>query len=147
MPRKEAHQAAQSIARECLATRIRRLDRSLSRIYDTALRPHGVTIAQLGLLTAVTLTGPVQPTKLGGILDLERSTVSRNVALLLRKGWVSAVRAQDGRGQLVAITRQGEALLRATFPSWRRAQRAVEKVLKPEGVLAFRRLTGAFQKD
>jgi DNA-binding MarR family transcriptional regulator len=147
MPRKEAHQAAQSIARECLATRIRRLDRSLSRIYDAALRPHGVTIAQLGLLTAVTLAGPVRPTKLGGILDLERSTVSRNLALLLRKGWVSASRAQDGRGQLVVVTRRGEALLRATVPSWRRTQRAVEKQLTPKGVLAFRRLTGAFQRE
>jgi DNA-binding MarR family transcriptional regulator len=137
----DAQQAAQAIATECLALRVRRLDRLLSRIYDTALRPHRVTVAQLGLLTAVRLSGPVSPSKLGEILDLERSTVSRNVALLLRNGWVSAAVAQDGRSQLLSITRRGQVLLDEAIPAWRRAQREAEGLLRPEGVLAVRSVT------
>ena len=144
MARKASHHAARTIARECLALRIRRLDRSLSRIYDGALRPHGVTIAQMGLLTAVTLSEPIQPSKLGDILDLERSTVSRNVALLLRKGWVSASLAADGRSQLLAITRRGEDLLKELLPAWRRAQRRAEELLTPERVLAFLEISRTF---
>jgi hypothetical protein len=58
MSRKEALEAARAVSGECLALRIRRVDRALSRIYDGALRPHGITIAQLGLLTATMLAGP-----------------------------------------------------------------------------------------
>lgn len=134
------------IASECLALRIRRLDRSLSRIYDGVLRPHGATIAQLGLLTAVTLSGPIQPSRLGDILDLERSTVSRNIALMLRKGWISATVARDGRGRLLAITRHGEDVLNEAIPAWRRGQKKVMELLTPEGVLAFLDLTRAFEK-
>lgn len=140
MPHEDEQKAARAIATECLALRVRRLDRLLSRIYDAALRPHGVTIAQLGLLTAVRLSGPVTPGRLGDILDLERSTVSRNVALLLRNGWVSAAIAPDGRSQLLSIARRGEGLLDAAIPAWRRAQREAEGLLGPEGVLAVGRV-------
>jgi DNA-binding MarR family transcriptional regulator len=146
MPRKEASDAARIIAGECLAMRIRRLDRSLSRIYEGALRPHGLTIAQLGLLAAVASSGPVQPSRLGEILDLERSTVSRNVALLLRKGWVSAVAVGNGRSQLLAITRRGENLLNEALPAWRRAQKNAEELLTPQGVLAFLRVTRPYDE-
>jgi DNA-binding MarR family transcriptional regulator len=146
MPCKQASEAARIIARECLALRVRRLDRSLSRIYEGALRPHGLTIAQLGLLTAVALSGAVQPSRLGEILDLERSTVSRNVALILRKGWVSAVAAGNGRSQLLAITRRGESLLDEALPAWRRAQKNAEELLTPEGVLAFLRVARAYDE-
>jgi DNA-binding MarR family transcriptional regulator len=144
MPRREGANAAHMIASECLAIRIRRLDRSLSRIYDAALRPHGLTIAQLGLLTALTVRGPIQPSKLGDILDLERSTVSRNVARMLRKGWVSATPAKNGRTQLLAVTRQGEELLSGAIPAWRRGQKKAIELLTREGALGFLEITRAF---
>jgi DNA-binding MarR family transcriptional regulator len=146
MARKETREAAQTIASECLALRIRRLDRSLSRIYDGALRPHGLTIAQLGLLTAVTLSEPIQPSRLGDILDLERSTVSRNIARMLRKGWISATAAPNGRSQLLAITRRGEDVLSEALPAWRLGQKKVVELLTPEGVLAFLDISRAFDK-
>ncbi len=146
MPRKEALDAAQTIVRECLALRIRRVDRALSRIYDGALRPHGMTIAQLGLLTATTLSGPVQPSRLGEILDLEPSTVSRNVARMLSKGWISATAATDGRSKLLAITRRGEDLLSEALPAWRRSQKQARGLLTPKGVLVFMEVTRAFGK-
>ncbi len=146
MPHKEARHAAETIANECLALRIRRLDRSLSRIYDDALRPHGLTIAQLGLLTALTLTGPIQPGKLGDILDLERSTLSRNVARMLRKGWISAAAAKDGRSQLLSISQRGEDLLGEAFSAWRRGQKQAMELLTPEGFQTFLYITRAFGK-
>jgi len=146
MPRKEALDAAQAIVSECLALRIRRVDRSLSRIYDGALRPHGMTIAQLGLLTATMLSGPVQPSRLGEILNLEPSTVSRNVARMLSKGWISATAATDGRSKLLAITRRGEDLLSDALPAWRRSQKQARDLLTPKGVLVFMEVTRAFGK-
>lgn len=144
MPSKEALGAARSIVGACLALRIRRMDRALSRIYDGALRPHGVTIAQLGLLTATTLSGPVRPSRLGEILDLDRSTVSRNIALMLRRGWILATPAPDGRSKLLTLTRRGEDLLTKALPAWRRSQRHAREFLTPKGVLVFMNASRAF---
>jgi DNA-binding MarR family transcriptional regulator len=141
MSRKEAHGPAETIARECLALRIRRLDRTLSRIYDGALRPHGVTVAQLGVLAAVAVSGPVQPGKLAHIIGVEKSTLSRNVALIVRKEWVRAVAAGRGRGQLLTITERGEEVLHRALPAWRRAQKRMEELLTPEGVLSILEVT------
>ena len=73
---------ALEIARDCLASRARRLERLLTRIYDDALRPHGLTGSQLGMLVAIQLSGATSAAAIGRRLNLEKSTVSRNLARL-----------------------------------------------------------------
>jgi DNA-binding transcriptional ArsR family regulator len=97
-----AIEAARIISTNCLAIRTRRLHRSVSRVYDAALRPHGLTAPQLALLVAIALTRGVQPKILSPILDLEKSTLSRNLALLVKHGWIQANRS--GRSQTVRLT-------------------------------------------
>jgi len=113
---------ALEIAADCLASRVRYLDRVLGRIYDGALRGHGVTGAQLGMLVAVALAGPTTATWVGQRLELEKSTVSRNLARLRAAGLVS----DDGGLQ---VTPRGAALIRAAHPAWRRAQREARVAL------------------
>lgn len=113
---------ALDIATACLASRVRYLDRLLSRIYDGALRGHGVTGAQLGMLVAVALAGPTTPAWVGRRLELEKSTVSRNLARLRAAGLVSA---EGG----LRVTPRGAALVRAAHPAWRRAQRQARAAL------------------
>ena len=113
---------ALDIASNCLASRVRYLDRVLSRIYDGALRDHGVTGAQLGMLVAVALAGPTTPAWVGRRLELERSTVSRNLARLRAAGLVSA---EGG----LRVTPRGAALVRAAHPAWQRAQQQARDVL------------------
>ncbi|HLK91971.1 MAG TPA: MarR family winged helix-turn-helix transcriptional regulator [Polyangia bacterium] len=110
------HPEAQEIASDCLASRARRLDRLLSRIYDGALRGQGVTGAQLGMLVAIELGGPTTAAWVGRRLELEKSTVSRNLARLEAAGLV------DGRDGL-RVTARGAATIRACHPLWRRAQK------------------------
>lgn len=113
---------ALEIATDCLASRIRYLDRVLARIYDGELREHGVTGAQLGMLVAVTLAGPTTPAWVGRRLELEKSTVSRNLARLRAAGLVT----DDGG---LRVTPRGAALVRAAHPAWRRAQRQARVAL------------------
>src|SRR6187397_2708577 len=68
-----AKREALDIATGCLASRVRYLDRQLARIYDGALRSHGVTGAQLGMLVAVALAGPTTASWVGQRLELEKS--------------------------------------------------------------------------
>jgi DNA-binding MarR family transcriptional regulator len=107
---------AREIATECLASRVRHLDRQLARLYDGALREHGVTGAQLGMLVAIELSGPTSAAAVGRLLELEKSTVSRNLARLSAAG---LVRDSDG----LAVTPRGAAVIRDAHPAWRSAQR------------------------
>ena len=119
---------ALEIATECLGSRVRYLDRLLARIYDGALREHGVTAAQLSMLVAIALAGPTTPAWVGRRLELEKSTVSRNLARLRAAGLVIA----DGGG--LRVTPRGAALIRAAHPAWRRAQRQARLALGPQSL-------------
>lgn len=107
--------AAREIARDCLALRARSLERTLTRLYDRELRDVGVTGSQLGMLVAIALMNQPTAAALGQRLDLDKSTVSRNVARLTAAGLV------DAQGGL-RVTAQGAAAIRAGHVAWRRAQ-------------------------
>ena len=82
--------------------------------------------------------------KLGALLDLDRSTVSRNIALMLRNGWISAAPAPDGRSKLLTITRRGEDLLTKALPAWRRSQRQAREFLTPKDALVIMKASRSF---
>jgi len=128
--------AARIIAKQCLAIRVRRLQRSLTRLYDAALRPHGVSAAQLGVLVAVALATDAQPKALCAILDIEKSTLSRNVALMVTHGWIDARRS--GRSQILRLTASGATILASALPAWHRAQRQAQRLLSESTVDSLR---------
>jgi DNA-binding MarR family transcriptional regulator len=132
--------AADEIVDDCLAVRVRLIGRALTSVYDGALAGSGLTIAQVNLLAALGKAGPCPPSTLGEILQLERSTVSRNLALLLNHGWIKAV-SSDAKGlREVALTHEGRARVEAVLPAWRRAQRQAADLLGPTGVTAIRNI-------
>jgi DNA-binding MarR family transcriptional regulator len=129
------------IVQDCLAVRVRLIGRAITGLYDGALEAHGVTIAQVNLLAALGRTGPCAPSRLGEVLHLERSTVSRNLSLLLNHGWVEAV-ASDAKGiREVALTGAGRAKIESVLPAWREAQRRAAQLLGP-GAVAVREIAG-----
>ncbi|MFF3751471.1 MarR family winged helix-turn-helix transcriptional regulator [Streptomyces sp. NPDC002018] len=124
------------IVGDCLAVRVRLIGRALTSLYDGALDGHGVTIAQVNLLAALGKVGPCAPSKLGEVLQLERSTVSRNLNLLLTHGWIEVL-SSDAKGMReVALTRVGQAKIESVMPEWRQAQRKAAELLGVTGVNA-----------
>ncbi len=113
---------ALEIARDCLGSRARRLERVLTRIYDAAVRGQGVTAAQLGMLVAIELGGPTTAAWVGRRLEIEKSTVSRNLVRLEEAGLVEN---RDG----LRVTARGAAVIRACHPLWKRAQKQAEAAL------------------
>lgn len=111
----------------CHCSAVRLAARKLTSIYDEALAPFGLNIAQLALLRAVARSEPVSITALGRAQALDRSTIGRNVRVLQRMGAVEAVRSdEDQRESMVRLTGQGHALLSGAARSWDDCQRAVE---------------------
>lgn len=133
------------MARDCLAVRVRLLARTISNLYDQRLAPHGLTIAQANLIVAVGKVGVATPGQLGEILRLERSTVSRNLNLLIRNGLVRVV-TEDAKGlREIELTAEGHGRIEALLPDWREAQAEARKILGGEGVLAVKDISKAMR--
>ena len=99
--RTPATHAADRIAGECLARRVRLLNRTITGIYDEALRPMGLTSAQLNLLVVVAKRGPLSPGEVARRMNMEKSTVSRNLDRMRQNGWVRVGQSDAGRKQVL----------------------------------------------
>ena len=124
----------------CLAARVRLISRAVTAVYDRAVEADGVTIAQVNLLAALGKVGPCSPTHLGDVLQLERSTVSRNVERLLKAGWVRAVSADAKGVREIALTPAGRRKVASVMPHWRQAQQEAAEILGTLGVQAVRQV-------
>ncbi len=127
----EATKQALNIASECFAVRLRKLNRVVSALYDESLRPFGITIAQFNLLIAIGARGQSSPSQLVNSLSLEKSTVSRNIEKMRKNNWICFISAEDKRSHLLALTPEGESILKKTIPAWNSAQKKAEKTLGP----------------
>jgi len=79
-------QKIQRIGRECLGFRVRMLNRMISAIYDDALAGAGLKASQFNLLVAAVNSEQSRPADLAKALEMDESTVSRNVERLCAKG-------------------------------------------------------------
>ncbi len=136
--------AGREIARDCLAVRIRMLNRIITSIYDDALRPLGITTSQANMLTAIDLVGPVKQAQLAEFLHIEKSTLSRNLSLMKKRGWVRVLPGEDERSHTVAITARGRKLLEEALPSWRKAQQAAVGILGDEGAATLKAVANRY---
>lgn len=125
-----SHDAAVKIFSECLGLRTRLLSRVLSRKFEEALRPVGITGPQLTLLVAVEICQPVRPSEIARILELEKSTLSRTLQRMEGLGWITLRESpDDARGQLVSITAGGRRMLEKALPAWERVQEALAEAM------------------
>ncbi len=74
------------IGRSCACYSLRRAARAITRLYDDFLRPSGLRVTQFSVLNATMLHGPVPLTKLAEMTVTERTTLTRNLTILEKKG-------------------------------------------------------------
>jgi DNA-binding MarR family transcriptional regulator len=117
------------IAGECIAVRMRMLNRTVTNIYDQALRPLGVRVSQMNILVATGRLGLARPAEICERLHLDTSTLSRNVDRMRARGWLEVVSEDDGRAQPFRLTNAGRKLLEKAFPVWKIAQRQTKDLL------------------
>jgi len=120
------------MARNCLATRVRMLSRTITRVYDAALRPHGLTISQLGILSLLENLQPAPSNKVASFLSMEISTLSRNARLMESEGWITIEPSERGNGRVLSLTAQGAGKLKEATPAWSQAQADAKALLGAE---------------
>ena len=96
---------AESTSAACISTRVRQLSRIVTRVYDDALRPLGITAVEIG-----------------HSLDIEKSTLSRNLKRLLALGHLTMDPPAGRRGRGLHLTPKGEAVIKQAYPVWMNAQ-------------------------
>jgi DNA-binding MarR family transcriptional regulator len=109
------------------------LSRTVTRIYDKSLRPHGLTASQLNLLALIPPDAPARSEEVAGLLSMEISTLSRNAHLMERRGWITVTRAERGNGRMLQLTNSGKRKLTEAIPAWREAQEEATSLLGAEG--------------
>ena len=120
------------VARECIAVRMRMLNRVITNVYDDALRPLDLKVSQMNVLVAAAKMGTARPIDVCERLHLDVSTLSRNVERMKARGWLEVVPDEDGRSQPFRLTPQGRKLLENAVPAWSAAQQQVKQVLGDE---------------
>jgi DNA-binding MarR family transcriptional regulator len=113
---------------DCYCTQFRRSANRLTGIYDEALRPVGLKITQFSLLRALERLGTATYNEIAEDVALDKTTISRNLKVLINAGWVSVSVAadEDARYRSARLSKEGVKKLRHAEPYWRIAQRRVE---------------------
>src|SRR5271168_3546092 len=124
----------ETISRTCIAVRLRLLNRVVTNFYDDALRPLGLKVSQLNVLIVTAKLGLARPGQVCDILQLDTSTLSRNVERMRAHGWLEVVPDEDARTQPFRLTLQGKRLIEKAVPAWEEAQRQAAALLGDEGI-------------
>ena len=106
--------------------------RAVTRAYDAALRPAGLRTTQFSILSRLQAEGPLAVGQLAGRLAMERTTVTRELAVLGRIGLVEIGAGADRRRRLASLTERGAETLAAATPLWRGVQRRMADELGRE---------------
>ena len=110
------------MAKICFGHRSRMTARAVTRAFNTRLRPLNLQITQYTLLAAISMDGDRSIAALADALDLEPSTLQRNLKLLENRALLTLKGGQGRKGRRLAITPAGLALLEAGVPIWTKIQ-------------------------
>ncbi|HEX4298320.1 MAG TPA: MarR family winged helix-turn-helix transcriptional regulator [Devosia sp.] len=127
----------------CICISLRQASRRLTALYDAALLPAGLNLAQYSLLRNIDRHAPVSLTRLGEVVELDRSTLGRNARVLERLGLVAMGTGRDAREAGVRLTEAGQASLQRSIPLWSAAQADIRGRLGGTGVAQLETLLGA----
>jgi hypothetical protein len=110
-PNKSAKDCSLEMGSSCIAMRTRVINRVISRIYDEALRPFGIKGSQMSILAVISGFGRAEPSEICRLLQLDASTLSRNVSRMKNKGWLKAATRSDRRAHRLELTADGDRII------------------------------------
>ena len=116
----------------CGCANLRRAARVITRLYDAALRPTGLGVAQFTLLQALNTAPGMSQKQLASLLEIDSTTLTRTLEPLRREGWLRSTAGDDRREVHLALTAAGKRAYRRALPYWERAQGEFARALGTE---------------
>ena len=112
----------------CNCNALRESARRVTRLYDDVLAPTGLGANQYTALAKINVYGPVSVQALAEQLIMDRSTLTRLLGPIERRGLITVrTSEEDRRSKLIELTSGGRALLKKATPLWNAAQERFEK--------------------
>lgn len=116
----------------CACATLRRAARSLTQLYEEALRPLGLRSSQFTILQALSFTGEITQRELGRILAMDSTTLTRTLGIMRRQGWIEKRRGKDKREWRIGLAVNGKAQFVRALPAWQKAQEDVKQRMGDE---------------
>lgn len=126
----------------CTCAMLRRASRRVTQVYDQALKPYGLRLNQYSLLANLLRSEGLSITELAERLDMERTTLTRNLKPLESAGWLRVKAGPDRRSRALEITPAGQTVVEQAFPAWQQAERSFRKSMGREEAAELRQLLG-----
>ncbi|HTZ74116.1 MAG TPA: MarR family transcriptional regulator [Candidatus Aquilonibacter sp.] len=112
---------------------LRRTSRALTQLYEQALRPLGLRATQFTILQVLSRAGEVLQGRLGEMLAMDSTSLTRTLGIMRRHGWISERRGKDRRERWLRLTKSGEAKLGQALPAWEKMQARLRRQLGDKG--------------
>lgn len=132
-PLKQIGQRNKIVSLPCACASLRRAARIVTQQYDQHLQPAGIKATQFTLLQALTTAGNISQGRLGDVLGLDSTTLTRTLALLRKKGWIQAKPGEDRRELRLTLTAEGKRKYLSALHHWQSAQSQLRKLLGEAG--------------
>jgi DNA-binding MarR family transcriptional regulator len=128
----------------CICNNLRRAARLVTNYYDKLLEPAGLRVSQATVLVVLYLDDGQTINEMAEKLELDRTTLTRNLKPLAQQGLLTIAPGSDQRTRVVALTPKGKAALLKVLPLWEQTQsHMVEGIGKANASLLLAQLSEA----
>src|SRR5919112_2718491 len=114
-------------ADSCTCGELRKAARAITLLYDNAFKSSGLLSTQLGVLDVICNSNSIRISDLAAKQGMDRTTLTRNLSVLERQGFIKISSGKDNRTRIVAITSKGRTAIAKAIPLWNEVQLKVKQ--------------------
>src|ERR671933_267109 len=111
----------------CTCGELRKAARAITLLYDDAFKSSGLLSTQFGVLQIICNIDSIRISDLAGKLGMDRTTLTRNLSVLERQGFIQISQGKDQRTRIVTATQKGRSAVSKTILLWNEVQRKVKQ--------------------
>jgi len=117
---------------ECISGKVMRLNRITANVFRKYLIPFNITGSQLSILFVLAKKGGLTQKQLSNIVQLEKSSLNRNLKRLFDKNYLSRTDFPT-----IQITHVGKSFVNDIIPEWKKAMDEISELLGEDGKTAL----------
>jgi DNA-binding MarR family transcriptional regulator len=114
----------------CACAGLRRAARLVTQLYSHEMGGN-VEPTQFALLSALSQLPGASRSPIGYALGLDKTTLSRNLRVMEKNGWIEPALSEDRRERGYRLTALGGKILAEAKPGWLRAQAKLRAAFDP----------------
>jgi DNA-binding MarR family transcriptional regulator len=111
----------------CACFNVRKTARVLTQEYDQFITPSGLKTTQFTALAVIDRLGPIMITDLAKAMEIERTSLTRNLKLIEKNGFIKTRPGEDARSRIVELTEAGGEKLEEAQVLWKNIQSRIVK--------------------